>query len=105
MHEEVGPVVEQADSVVDRSVGELEDPVHRALYEDAHNDQTTWNIFAFLILFGAAFAAFNLVSRAVDAQRREIGIGMALGLPPRLLALPSPITQIFASANARSSTP
>lgn len=64
-----------------------EDPIHRALYEDAHNDQTTWNVFAFLILFGAAFAAFNLVSRMIEAQRREIGVGMALGVPPRVLAL------------------
>jgi putative ABC transport system permease protein len=64
-----------------------EDPVHRALYEDARNDQTTWNVFAFLILFGAAFATFNLVNRMIEAQRREIGIGMALGVPARRLAV------------------
>ncbi|TCC20576.1 ABC transporter permease [Kribbella sindirgiensis] len=64
-----------------------EDPVHRALYEDAQNDQTTWNVFAFLILFGAAFATFNLISRMIESQRREIGVGMALGVPPRLLAV------------------
>ena len=64
-----------------------EDPVHRALYEDAHNDQTTWNVFAFLILFAAAFAAFNLVTRMIESQRREIGVGMALGVPPRVLAV------------------
>jgi putative ABC transport system permease protein len=63
------------------------DPVHRALYEDARNDQTTWNVFAFLILFGAAFAAFNLVTRMIESQRREIGVGMALGVPPRVLAV------------------
>ncbi|MFE3998668.1 ABC transporter permease [Nocardioides sp. YIM B13467] len=64
-----------------------EDPVHRALYEDARNDQTTWNVFAFLILFGAAFAAFNLVTRMIEAQRREIGVGMALGVSPWVLAI------------------
>lgn len=64
-----------------------EDPVHRALYEDARNDQTTWNVFAFLILFGAAFAAFNLVTRMIEAQRREIGVGMALGVSPAVLAI------------------
>jgi putative ABC transport system permease protein len=64
-----------------------DDPVHRALYEDAHNDQTTWNVFALLILFGAAFAAFNLVTRMIESQRREIGVGMALGVTPRVLAL------------------
>ncbi|GAA0927393.1 hypothetical protein GCM10009554_08250 [Kribbella koreensis] len=66
---------------------QAEDPVHRALYEDARNDQTTWNVFAFLILFGAAFATFNLVNRMIEAQRREIGIGMALGVPARRLAV------------------
>ncbi len=64
-----------------------DDPVHRALYEDARNDQSTWNAFAFLILFGAAFAAFNLVTRMIESQRREIGVGMALGIAPRVLAL------------------
>lgn len=64
-----------------------DDPVHRALYQDAENDQTTWNLFAVLILLGAAFAAFNLVSRMIEAQRRELGVGMALGVPPRALAV------------------
>ena len=40
-----------------------------------------------LILAGAAFAAFNLTGRIVEAQRREIGIGMALGVPRRRLAI------------------
>jgi putative ABC transport system permease protein len=41
---------------------------------------------AVLTLFGAAFAAFNLAGRMVEAQRREIGIGMALGVTPGTLA-------------------
>jgi putative ABC transport system permease protein len=44
------------------------------------------DIFAFLLLGAATFAAFNLISRTVEAQRREIGIGMALGVSPRALA-------------------
>lgn len=64
-----------------------DDPVRRGLYADARNDQKTWNMLALLILLGAAFAAFNLVTRMVDAQRRELGVGMALGVSPRLLAL------------------
>ncbi len=44
------------------------------------------DIFAFLLLGAAAFAAFNLISRTVEAERREIGIGMALGVEPRALA-------------------
>jgi len=39
------------------------------------------------VMGGAALAAFNLISRVVEAERREIGVGMALGVPPRLLAL------------------
>jgi putative ABC transport system permease protein len=64
-----------------------DEPAYRVLYEDASNDQQLWNVFAFLVLAGAALAAFNLIGRVVEAQRREVGIGMALGVPPRLLAL------------------
>lgn len=64
-----------------------EDPAHRTLYKDAEGDQRTYDVFALLILGGAALAAFNLASRVVEAQRREIGIGMALGVEPRELAV------------------
>jgi putative ABC transport system permease protein len=60
---------------------------HRFLYRDADNDQRVFLVFAALILLGAALAAFNLVSRVVEAQRREIGIGMALGVEPARLAI------------------
>lgn len=63
------------------------DPAHRTLYKDAEGDQRTFDVFALLILGGAALAAFNLASRVVEAQRREIGIGMALGVEPRELAV------------------
>jgi putative ABC transport system permease protein len=58
-----------------------DDRAYRMLYDDIGGDQRLYSIFAFLILGGAAFAAFNLIGRVVEAQRREIGIGMALGLP------------------------
>jgi putative ABC transport system permease protein len=64
----------------------VDEPAHRILYEDASNDQQLWNVFAFLVLAGAGLAAFNLIGRVVEAQRREIGIGMALGVAPRRLA-------------------
>ncbi|MGE5408517.1 MAG: FtsX-like permease family protein [Syntrophothermus sp.] len=64
-----------------------EDTGHRVLYKDASGDQQMFDVFAFLILAGAALAAFNLATRIVEAQRREIGIGMALGVPPRQLAI------------------
>lgn len=63
-----------------------EEPGTEQIFRDAENDQKTYTVFAILILAGAALAAFNLVSRAVEAQRREIGIGMALGAEPRALA-------------------
>jgi putative ABC transport system permease protein len=64
-----------------------DEDAYRILYRDARNDQRFMNVFAFLILAGASFAAFNLISRVVESERREIGIGMALGVPPRELAL------------------
>lgn len=64
-----------------------DEPAHRILYRDAEGDQQLLNIFAVLILAGAALATFNLATRIVESQRREIGIGMALGVPPRRLAI------------------
>jgi putative ABC transport system permease protein len=64
-----------------------DETAYRVLYQDAEGDQQLFNIFAVLILAGAAFATFNLATRIVEAQRREIGIGMALGVPPRELAI------------------
>lgn len=64
-----------------------EERAYRLLYDDIEGDQRFYRIFAVLIMVGAAFAAFNLATRIVEAQRREIGVGMALGVPPRWLAL------------------
>jgi putative ABC transport system permease protein len=64
-----------------------DEDAHRVLYEDARSDQRLVDVFAWLLLAGAAFASFNLVSRVVESQRREIGIGMALGVSPARLAI------------------
>jgi putative ABC transport system permease protein len=64
-----------------------DEDAYRVLYDDIEGDQRFWNIFAGLILAGATFGAFNLSSRMVESQRREIGIGMALGWPRHRLAL------------------
>jgi putative ABC transport system permease protein len=61
-------------------------PSYRVLYDDIKGDAELWRAIAILLLAGAAFAALNLTTRIVEAQRREIGIGMALGVRPRLLA-------------------
>ncbi|HEX8975678.1 MAG TPA: FtsX-like permease family protein [Solirubrobacteraceae bacterium] len=63
-----------------------QEAARRLIYEDAQGDQQMMDIFAALLLGAAAFAAFNLVSRTIEAQRREIGIGMALGVRRRVLA-------------------
>jgi len=60
---------------------------YRVLYDDIDNDQRFWNMLAGLVLLAAGLAAFNLVSRIVEAQRREIGIGMALGVARSKLAI------------------
>lgn len=64
-----------------------EEDAHRLLYKDAEGDQKFMTVFSLLVLAAAALGAFTLMSRVVDAQRREIGIGMALGLPGRALAV------------------
>lgn len=64
-----------------------EEQASTILYRDAKNDQRSITVFGLLVLLGACVAAFNLVSRAVEAERREIGIGMALGVRTGLLGL------------------
>lgn len=68
-------------------VNKEEDTVHNIMYADAKNDEQFWNGLAFLFLFGAALATFNLAGRIVESQRRQIGIGMALGVQPVWLAV------------------
>jgi putative ABC transport system permease protein len=64
-----------------------DEDAYRILYDDIEGDRRFWNIFSILILAGATFGAFNLASRMVEAERREIGIGMALGWPRWRLAV------------------
>ncbi|HEX4867374.1 MAG TPA: FtsX-like permease family protein, partial [Acidimicrobiales bacterium] len=64
-----------------------DEPAYQVLYDDIESDEQFWNVFAALILAGATFGAFNLASRLVEAQRREIGIGMALGWSRARLAV------------------
>ncbi len=60
---------------------------YTSLTTDVDSDQAVFNALAFLLFAGAVGAAFNLIHRLAEQQRREIGIGMALGAPPRLLAV------------------
>jgi putative ABC transport system permease protein len=61
--------------------------IRRWVERDAEGDQAFFAMFAWLMLAGATFAAFNLTTRIVESQRRQIGIGLALGLPARTLAI------------------
>lgn len=65
----------------------LDDDSYRLLYDDIEGDQKVNDVFALLVLLGAVFGAFNLSSRMVEAQRREIGIAMAIGASRRQLAM------------------
>jgi putative ABC transport system permease protein len=64
-----------------------DDPTVQALYDEIDAEQELFDVFALLVLAGAGFAAFNLVTRVVRAQRRDIGIAMSLGVPPRTIAI------------------
>lgn len=70
-------------TLVDRD----DDDVYQLLYQTIGINQEIYIVIAFLFLAGAMFGAFNLSSRIVEAERRQIGIGMALGLPPYTLAI------------------
>jgi len=63
-----------------------DDQSYKTMYQQVDSDQKFYSIFAIVIMLGATLAAFNLTSRIVEAQRRQIGISMALGLPPRWIA-------------------
>jgi putative ABC transport system permease protein len=78
----IGPLVTAAQPPVAATVTTRDDiDAYRILYEDIDGDAHLWRIIALLVLLGAGFAALNLTTRIVEAQRREIGIGMALGFP------------------------
>jgi len=64
-----------------------QDPARVMLYHGVDTTQRLYTVFALLLLAGAAFGAFNLIMRIVEAQRREIGVAMALGTPPARIAL------------------
>lgn len=60
---------------------------YTALTTDIDQDQAMFNALAALLIGGAVGAAFNLIHRMAEQQRREIGVGMALGIRPRWLAI------------------
>lgn len=65
-----------------------DDPVHRFLYTHwIDSDRRLFMIFGLLLLAGATLSAFTLASRIVEAQRREVGVGLALGAPAWMLAI------------------
>ena len=64
-----------------------QDPARISLLNTVKSTRRLYAIFAAMLLAGAAFGAFNLMVRIVEAQRREIGIAMALGTPPLRIAL------------------
>lgn len=64
-----------------------DDDSYTTVVRDVEGDQDTTRVISFAVLVGAVFAAFNLTSRMVEAQRRDIGISMALGVPRWLIGI------------------
>jgi putative ABC transport system permease protein len=64
-----------------------ENTVYHLVFQSITMNQQVYNIMIILFMAGAIFGAANLASRIVEAQRRQIGIGMALGMSPRWLAI------------------
>ncbi len=62
-----------------------DDPSIKMNYTMIDMTQSVYNVILALFWAGAALGAFNLTSRIVESQRRQIGIGIALGLPVRML--------------------
>ena len=84
--------LEQALAAADPPIGATvttrdDEAAYRLLYEDIEGDEQFWIIISLLMLLGATLAAVNLTVRVVEGQRREIGIGMALGKRPPALAV------------------
>ena len=61
----------------------------RVLYEDIDNDQRFWNASCCRHSSCSPLSVEPDADRIVEAQRREIGIGMALGVPPAATRRPS----------------
>ncbi|MFW9854801.1 MAG: FtsX-like permease family protein [Candidatus Thorarchaeota archaeon] len=84
---EISTAFETKFSTVDINFIEKEDqPSYRIQKEDIKNDAELYFVISFIVLLAAAFGTFNLVSRVVTSHRRQIGINMALGVPPLNLA-------------------
>jgi putative ABC transport system permease protein len=58
-----------------------------SLTNDVENDQKMFNALALLLFIGAVIAAYIMIHRLTQQQRREIGIAMALGAPRRQIAI------------------
>lgn len=87
-HDAVAAELEEALGALGATVMRVEDDLsYRFVTKDPEGDQQFYDVFAVALFAGAVFAAFNLTTRMVEAQRREIGISMAVGLPALRIAL------------------
>ena len=64
-----------------------ETPSYIGLVNAPAADQDFAGAMALMLFVGAGFAALNFSSRMVEAQRREIGLSMALGEAPKAIAM------------------
>ena len=85
---ELQTAVDAATPALSATVSERRDvATYRVLYDDIDSDAQLWRIIALLVLAAASFAELNLTTHIVEAERREIGVGMALGVSPCRLAV------------------
>jgi putative ABC transport system permease protein len=64
-----------------------ENTAYRTLTTDVENDQRIFNALAFLLFAGAVVAAYIMLHRLTQQQRREFGVAMALGVPRWKIAI------------------
>ena len=64
-----------------------ETPSYVGLINSPEIDRDLNLVIALLLILGAGFATMNFSSRMVQAQRREIGVSMAIGETPRSIAI------------------
>ncbi|MFW9990981.1 MAG: ABC transporter permease [Candidatus Odinarchaeota archaeon] len=58
-------------------------PVYKFQYEDLESDNAFFLMIALLFLVSGAFGTYVTVNRLTTAQKREIGISLAVGYKPR----------------------
>jgi putative ABC transport system permease protein len=60
-------------------------PVYKMQFEDIKNDNLLFMLIAILFLISGGFGSYVTINRLATAQKREIGIALAIGYQPRAI--------------------